>query len=454
MSLEFFYLYDKLTVSSIYFKILFMVRMPHWPKQFGANFIDLGLERIKNLLNRLGNPEKNIPPVIHVAGTNGKGSTIAFLKAIFNAAGYSVHQYTSPHLIRFNERIVISNNEITDEQLYEVIEECRLKSEDLNLTFFEATTAAAFLAFSKFSADVVLLETGLGGRYDATNVMENILMSIITPISLDHTEFLGETSLKIATEKAGIIKNNSHSIISWQEKEVLNYLIDECKKIGAKSFACQKDWSFEKTENGFKVIDFSIGEEIDFPMPNLKGIHQIINASTAICATQKLRKFFNITQEHLKQGITSACWPARMQKIQNGTLLSLLPKNSEVWLDGAHNTAGAEMIAATLTTFSKMPTFLINGMTRDRDIEGFLLPFMNVVEYVFAVPVEWEPKSENPNKIKISAEKLGMKSIECISLSEAIDLCAIKSQSKAIRIIICGSLYLAGDVENNSKSMY
>ena len=448
MSLEFFYLYDKLTVSSIYFKILFMVRMPHWPKQFSTNFIDLGLERIKNLLNRLGNPEKNIPPVIHVAGTNGKGSTIAFLKAIFNAAGYSVHQYTSPHLIRFNERIIVSNKEISDEQLYEAIEECRLKSEDLNLTFFEATTAAAFLAFSKFSADVVLLETGLGGRYDATNVMENILMSIITPISLDHTEFLGKTSLKIASEKAGIIKNNSSCIISWQEKEVLNYLIDESKKIGAKSFAFQNDWSFEKTENGFKIIDFSIGEEIDFPLPNLKGIHQIINASTAICATQKLSNFFNITQEHLKQGITNAYWPARMQKIQNGTLLSLLPKNSEVWLDGAHNTAGAEMIAATLTTFSQMPTFLINGMTRDRDIEGFLLPFMNVVEYVFAVPVEWEPKSENPNKIKISAEKLGIKSIECGSLSEAIDLCAINSQGKVIRIVICGSLYLAGDIEN------
>jgi dihydrofolate synthase/folylpolyglutamate synthase len=452
MSLDFFYLYDKLTVSSIYFKILFMVRMPHWPKQFSTNFIDLGLKRIETLLNRLENPEKNIPPVIHVAGTNGKGSTIAFLKAIFNAAGYSVHQYTSPHLIRFNERIIISNNEISDEQLFEVIEECRLKSEGLNLTFFEATTAAAFLAFSRFSADVVLLETGLGGRYDATNVMENVLMSIITPISLDHTEFLGETSLKIASEKAGIIKTNSPCIISWQEKEVLNYLIDEVKKIGAKSFACQNDWSFEKTENGFKVIDFSIGEEVDFPMPNLKGIHQIINASTAICATKKLNKFFNITHEHLKQGITDAYWPARMQKIQNGALISLLPKNSEVWLDGAHNTVGAEMIAATLTTFSQMPTFLINGMTRDRDIEGFLLPFKNAVEYVFAVPVEWEPKSENPKKIKSAAEKLGMKSYECNSLIEAINLCTAESNGMAIRIVICGSLYLAGDIEKAMKS--
>ncbi len=447
MSLGFFYLYDKLTVSSIYFKILFMVRMPHWPKQFSANFIDLGLKRIKTLLNRLGNPEKNIPPVIHVAGTNGKGSTIAFLKAIFNATGYSVHQYTSPHLIRFNERIVISNSEISDEQLYEVIEECRLKSEGLNLTFFEATTAAAFLAFSRFPADVVLLETGLGGRYDATNVMENILVSIITPISLDHTEFLGKTTLKIASEKAGIIKSDSPCIISWQEKEVLNYLTNECKKIGAKSFAYQDDWRFEKTENGFKIIDFAIGEESEFPMPNLKGIHQIINASTAICAMKKLPESFNITQEHLKQGISNASWPARMQKIQNGTLASLLPKNSEVWLDGAHNTTGAKMIAATLTTFSQMPTFLINGMTRDRDIEGFVLPFKNVVKYVFAVPVEWEPKSENPRKIKDTAEKLGMKSYECNSLIEAINLCAAKSEGIAIRIIICGSLYLAGDIE-------
>ncbi len=451
MSLEFFYLYAKLAVSSIYFKLLFMVRMPHWPKQFGANFIDLGLTRTKTLLKRLGNPEKTIPPVIHVAGTNGKGSTIAFLKAIFNAAGYVAHQYTSPHLIRFNERIVISNNEISDEQLYEVIEECRLKSDGLDLTFFEATTVAAFLAFSKFPADIVLLETGLGGRYDATNVMENILMSIITPISFDHMEYLGETLLKIASEKAGIIKKDSPCIISWQENEVLNYLINECRKIRSKSFACRNDWGFEKTKNGFKFIDFLIREESEFPMPNLKGIHQIINASTAICAAKKLNHFFNITNEHLKKGITNASWPARMQKIQNGTLLSLLPENSEVWLDGAHNTAGAEMIAATLTTFSQMPTFLINGRTRNRDIEGFLLPFKNIVEYVFAVPVEWEPKSENPNKIKISAERLGIKSVECGSLVEAIDLCAKMSQSQAIRVVICGSLYLAGDIENAFK---
>ena len=362
-----------------------------------------------------------------------------------------MHQYTSPHLIRFNERIVISNNEISDEQLYEVIEECRLKSNGLDLTFFEATTVATFLAFSKFPADIVLLETGLGGRYDATNVMENILMSIITPISLDHTEFLGETLLKIASEKAGIIKKDAPCIIGWQENEVLDYLIKECKKIKSKSIACKNDWGFEKTKNGFKFIDFSIEEEGEFPMPNLIGIHQIINASTAICTTKNLNHLFNITNEHLRKGITNALWPARMQKIQNGTLLSLLPKNSEIWLDGAHNIAGAEMIAATLTTFPKMNTFLINGRTRDRDIEGFLLPFKNIVNYVFAVPVEWEPKSENPNRIKISAEKLGIKSFECSSLMEAIDLCARTSQDQAIRVLICGSLYLAGDVEKAIK---
>lgn len=452
MSLKFLYLYAKLRVSSIYFKILFMVLMPHWPKQFGANFIDLGLTRIKKILKRLGNPEKNIPPVIHVAGTNGKGSTISFLKSIFNVSGYSVHQYTSPHLIDFNERIVISNNKISDEELYKVIEECRLKSEELDLTFFEATTIAAFLAFAKFPADIVLLETGLGGRHDATNIMENILLSIITPISLDHTEFLGETLLKIASEKAGIIKHNSTCIISWQKKEVLDYLIGECKKNGAKSFACKNDWRFEKTINGFKLIDFSIGHESEFPMPNLKGIHQIINASTAICATKKIGEFFNITQEHLKHGIISASWPARMQRVQNTTLTSLLPKNSEIWLDGAHNIAGAEVIAATIATFIKMPTFLINAMTRDRDIEGFLSAFKSVVEYVFAVPVECEPKSDNPSKIKFYAEKLGIKSFECNSLIKAINLCDIKSQGNPIRVIICGSLYLAADVEKAMRS--
>ena len=422
--------------------------MPHWPKQFGRDYIDLGLTRIKSLLKNLDNPETKIPPVIHVAGTNGKGSTIAFLKSILNSAGYKVHQYTSPHLLNFNERIVISDNKISDTQLYEIIEECRLSAKGLDLTFFEATTAAAFLAFSKYPADIVLLETGLGGRYDATNVMENILMSIITPISRDHTEYIGDNLLDITSEKAGVIKNYSKCIIGWQESKVLNCLIDECKKIGAKSIACSRDWNFKKIEQGFQLLDLVNDEIIDFPMPNLIGIHQIINASTAICAAKNIEGNFKISENHLKQGITSTYWPSRMEKIQNGTIASLLPKNSEIWLDGAHNEMGATMIAATLDTFSKIPTFLINGRTRNREIESFLLPFKDKVEYVLAVPVEWEPDSENPKKIYEAAQNIGIKSIECTSLKEALDLCGRLSNGNAIRIVICGSLYLTADIRN------
>jgi dihydrofolate synthase/folylpolyglutamate synthase len=424
-----------------------MVKMPHWPKPFGKNLIvDLKLKKVKLLLDRLGNPEKKLPPVIHVAGTNGKGSTIAFLKAILNAAGYTTHQYTSPHLIRFNERIVIADDEITDRQLFEVMDECRVHANDININFFEATTVGAFLAFSRYSADILLLETGLGGRLDATNVMENVLLSIITPISYDHMEFLGESLLEIATEKAGIIKKNSPCVVSWQEKKVLNFLSKRCAQLQSKSYVWRNDWNFAKIDDGFSYLDIKGGWKIDFPMPNLKGIHQIINASTAIAAIKSIADNFNVSNDQINEGLLHAQWPARMQKIENGMLASLLPPNSELWLDGAHNTFGAEMIAATITELSFMPTFLINGRSKDRDIEGFLMCFKDKVEHVFAVAVECEPLSEKPERIRVTAEKLGFKTSTCDSLMEAVRNCIKLSDERPIRIVICGSLYLAGDV--------
>ena len=432
-----------------------MVKMPHWPKPFGKNFIDLKLERVKVLLDRIGNPEKKLPPVIHVAGTNGKGSTIAFLRTMLNAAGYKVHQYTSPHLIRFNERVILSNNEITDEQLFEVIEECRVHGEDLKLTFFEGTTAAVFLAFSKYPADVVLLETGMGGRLDATNVVKNVMLSIITPISYDHMEFLGNSLFEIANEKAGIIKQNSKCVISWQEKKLLNLLTKICKERKCQSYSWWMDWNFSKMDDGFSFIDLSKEIITNFPMPSLKGIHQIVNASTAIAGIKFINDTFDVNDTHIKQGLLATHWSARMEKIQSGVLFSVLPTGSELWLDGAHNTFGAKMLSATLGTLSPMPTFLINGRTKDRDIEGFLMCFINKVEYVIAVPVESEPLSENPEKIKQIAEKIGFSATTSESLAEAVQKCIELSEGKTIRIIICGSLYLAADVieanRNNAK---
>ncbi|WP_323733262.1 bifunctional folylpolyglutamate synthase/dihydrofolate synthase [Candidatus Bandiella euplotis] len=406
------------------------------------------LDRMYEILRRLENPHKKLPPIIHVAGTNGKGSTIAFLKAIFTAAGYKVHQYTSPHLIRFNERIILANEKISDGQLFGIMEECRVVGDDLNLTFFEATTAAAFLAFSRIKADVMLVETGLGGRLDATNVMENVLLSIITPISYDHMEFLGESLLEIANEKAGIIKNNSTCVISWQESEVLDFLIQKCEKKKTISYAWQRDWNFAKINDGFLFLELLKGEEFNFPMPSLKGIHQIVNASTAIAAVKSISGQFAISNDDIKTGLLKAYWPARMQEIKSGAFISLLPKNSEIWLDGAHNVAGAQMIAATLSTLPPMPTFLINGRSKDRDIIGFLMCFEDKVEHVFAVPIEWEPYSESPKKIEMAAKKLGIKATECDSLTEAMQKCGELSKGRAVRILICGSLYLMGDVLN------
>lgn len=423
-----------------------MVKMPHWPKPFGKNFIDLKLERVKTLLSRLGNPEKKLPPVIHVAGTNGKGSTIAFLRAMLNAAGYRVHQYTSPHLIRFNERIILANEEITDNQLFEVIEECRVCGDDLKMTFFEATTVATLLAFSKYPADIVLLETGLGGRLDATNVVKDVMLSIITPISYDHMEFLGDSLLEIANEKAGIIKPGSKCVISWQEQKVLKFLMERCKEMRCKSYAWQRNWNFTKVDDGFSFVELSKREKVDFPMPRLNGIHQIVNASTAIAGIKLINGDLKITNAHIKRGLLNTYWPARMQRIQSGKLFSLLPEGCELWLDGAHNTFGAEMLSATLDTLSPMPTFLINGRTKDRDIEGFLICFINRVECVIGIPVECEPLSENPERIKQIAEKVGFNAIACNSLTEAVQKCLELAGVRMIRILICGSLYLAGDV--------
>ena len=415
--------------------------MPHWPKPYGRKIEDFKLERIKALLEKLGNPQKKLAPVIHVAGTNGKGSTIAFLRAILESSGYKVHVYTSPHISKFNERIVLAGKDIDNDYLYQLCEETRVASGDLQVTFFEGTTAVAFLAFSRADADVVLVETGMGGRLDATNVIDKPIASVITPISYDHTEFLGETITQIAKEKAGIIKPNTPCIISWQLSEAKEILCNQCEKIGSTPFICGEYWNFAKSEEGFIYSDT---KAIELPKPSLFGIHQIINASTAI-ATLRCIDQYKVSLDDIVYGIQNAKWPARMQQIKGGSLYALLPNQSELWLDAAHNPAGAEMLAATLSTMSKRPTFLINGRTRNRDMQSFLSHFLNKVEMVCCVSVESEPLSEKPEKIDAAAKALGMRSIVCTSLTEAIKTC-VQNTSNPIRIVICGSLYLASDL--------
>ncbi|AIF80862.1 folylpolyglutamate synthase [endosymbiont of Acanthamoeba sp. UWC8] len=419
-----------------------MVKMPHWPIPYGKKPIDLGLERVRELLNKLGNPHKHLPPVIHIAGTNGKGSTIAYLKAILEDAGYKVHRYISPHLVRFNERITIAGEEISDEYLYQIMEETRIAAGDLGVTFFEGTTVAAFLAFAKVPADIVLLETGMGGRLDATNVIDNPLLSIITPISDDHMEYLGDTIGKIAYEKAGIIKNNCPCIVGWQPKEAYRVIKNRCEELDAPLFACGEHWNFRGEKDHFSFIDED--GEYDFPLPALEGYHQIINASAVIAALQYLEGF-DITYKNIINGLAKTKWPARLQNITSGVLVKMLPRDWELWVDGAHNNAGAQMLSLMMEKWKDKPIYLINGRTRNRDVESFLMHFKDKVECVVGVEVKSEPLAERPERIAVAAEKLGFSSFAAESLKEAVSYC-ISSSSAPARILVCGSLYLAGDV--------
>lgn len=419
-----------------------MVYLPHWPVPYVAVPYEKSPQRMQILLESLGNPHHNFPPVIHVAGTNGKGSTIAFLRSILSAAGYKIHRYTSPHLRRFNERILLADKEILDPELNMLIEETRIACKDMTVTFFEGTTAAAFLGFSRTKADVLLMETGLGGRLDPTNMLPNPALTIITSISYDHMECLGSTLEAIATQKAGIIKPNVPCIIGAQQESVLDVLRKRCIELDAPYFAYGEHWSVRQEDE--YMVFYDEEESIDFPLPNLYGPHQLLNAGNAVAAIQMLHGF-EASYGNICTGLTKAVWPARFERITKGVIHSMLPENWEIWLDGAHNPSGAEVIANIIDTWDDSPVFIINGRTKDRDIKGFLKPFLGRVLKIFAVPVLYEPKSEDPAKIAAVAQELGFDAESCANVEQAVTKCLQASNSPA-RIIITGSLYLAGDI--------
>lgn len=428
--------------------------MPHWPIPRGNRDINLGLERMRLLMSKLGNPHKNLPPIVHVAGTNGKGSTLAYLQAMFESAGYKVHKYISPHLVNFNERITLAGNLISSEMVDQLAEECRYVSEneDIPISFFEGITAMAFLAFSRIPADVLLLEVGMGGRLDATNIIDDVLCSIITSISFDHMEYLGNSITAIASEKAGIIKPNSFCVFSWQVSEAMKVLIDKADEVGVERYACGYDWNFNK--NSDDSFDVLVDEQtFNFPKPSLVGIHQYINASTAAMAALRLNEVFpNLSFDHICNGLKAATWAARMQQIKVGVLSSILPQNFELWLDGAHNEAGAQMLITSLQTMKpEAVIYAIHGRTIHRDMKVFLQHFVGVVELISCIEIMGEPDSENPNRIKDTCDELGIKAIVSDSIKDAV-LDIVKYHQKKYgekilaRIIICGSLFLAGDV--------
>ncbi|WP_339046323.1 folylpolyglutamate synthase/dihydrofolate synthase family protein [Candidatus Mesenet endosymbiont of Agriotes lineatus] len=424
-----------------------MVRMPHWPKPLGFRPQDFDLDRIFKLLDRLGNPEKKLPPVIHVAGTNGKGSTIAFIGHIMEAAGYKVHTYTSPHLINFNERITLTGKHIADRELYSILEECRIAAEGIAITFFEGTTAAAFLVFSRIKADILLVEVGMGGRLDATNVIDNPLLTIITSISLEHTEYLGSTVEIIAGEKAGIIKPNVTCVIAPQQDSVMRILEFYVSKNKSPLYRGEYEWIC-KQHDSHSILFQSSAQSLHLPLPSLQGAHQITNAGNAIAACSILsgKYNYNIDYEHIASGIKKTYWPARLEHIKSGQLIDMLPTDWKLFIDGAHNPAGAQILSEWIANNFKKGVYIILGVTKDKDIEEFLKHIKIHTRLLCTVCVKSEPRSQNAKFVEEKAVAAGINAIACDSLSNAISKILNEAAcSEAETIIVCGSLFLAAD---------
>ncbi|MBT7731783.1 MAG: bifunctional folylpolyglutamate synthase/dihydrofolate synthase [Rhodospirillaceae bacterium] len=409
--------------------------------------IDLSLDRLNNLLNALDNPQKRLPPIIHVAGTNGKGSTIAILRSIQNAAGLSIHAYTSPHLVHLNERFIIAGKEITEKSLIQTLTECENANAGAEITFFEIITAAGLLAFSKIKADLLLLEVGLGGRFDATNVVSNPILSIITPISLDHQQYLGDTLEKIAYEKAGILKEKRPAIIGQQGPEALKVIKLKAEETGSPLFIFQRDWNITETKSAIK---FEVeGSTSYFEKPNLKGIHQIQNAGIAIAATHYLKEVLPIKNGSIDQGLLTVKWPARLQKINEGPLINILPTNVELWIDGGHNQNASLLIAHTIRNWKiKNPCLSIHmvfGCLSNRETKALLQPFINIIDLVQTVKIPEQANSASRELVAHTAKSMGFRANPADTVTKAIKNIISLSTGKRL-ILIYGSLYLSGSV--------
>jgi len=431
-----------------------MVWLPHWPRIGETSSMKLGLTRMQAILSALGNPEKKIPPTIHIAGTNGKGSTAAFLRSISAQMGLSAHVLTSPHLTRFNERIVLTGNEISDDYLFSILEEVRLtaESQSLEVSFFEGITAAAFVAFSRVRADLVILETGLGGRLDATNVLDNSVMTIITPISYDHMNILGDTLPKIAYEKCGIMRKNVPCVISMQTDEVNEVIFEYAKNLCVPLIMFERDYGVSKEGNLLKYQSKNFN--ITVTPPSLIGDHQYINAATAITA---LRKIYGdrLTKNIVQSGLQEAEWRGRLQKVTSGVLRSKIPEKWEVWLDCAHNISGAQALGVWLSSQSKMDTYFIFSMTRNRDVNAFLSFVEGGIKKLVCTNIRSEPSAYSGMDIQslIKSKKLTNKCIIVESVEEGINAILREGAgSVGKRIIITGSIFLVSDFLLSNKN--
>ncbi|NHB76356.1 bifunctional folylpolyglutamate synthase/dihydrofolate synthase [Rhodobacter sp. M37P] len=399
--------------------------------------IDLTLGRVERLLAALGNPERRIPPVIHLAGTNGKGSTQAMIRAGLEAGGDRVHAYTSPHLARFHERIRLAGELISEPALTALLDECVRANGPEEITFFEITTCAAFLAFARTPADWTLLEVGLGGRLDATNVVDHPRLTIITPVSMDHEAFLGDTIAKIAGEKAGIIKRGVPVIVGPQTEEGLAVIEARAARMGAPVLAHGQHWHVSE-DRGRLVYQDETGL-LDLPLPNLPGPHQVQNAGAALAALRLLGR----DEAACEAAVTRAVWPARMQRLRRGPLVDLAPK-VELWLDGGHNPAGGEAVAATLARMPARETHLICGMLNTKDVTGYMRPLAPQVTRLHAVSIPGEKNTLPAEATRDAARAVGISAVTAGSVAEA--LAEISATTPEARVLICGSLYLAGTV--------
>lgn len=399
--------------------------------------IDLTLDRVWRLLSAVGDPQDHLPPVIHVAGTNGKGSTQAMIRAGLEQGGSVVHAYTSPHLARFHERIRLAGDLITEPALTDVLDRCYHANGTDPITYFEITTVAALLAFAETPADYTLLEVGLGGRLDATNVVARPALTIITPVDLDHQQYLGNTLAAIAGEKAGIIKRGVACVVGPQHPESMDVIEAVAARNGAPLLAYGQHWHVS-TERDRLIYQDDRGL-LDLPLPNLPGPHQVMNAGAAIAALRHLGR----DEAACEAAITRAYWPARMEKLTKGALVDLASP-AELWLDGGHNPAAGVALAATLRAQSPRPTHLICGMLNTKDIAGYLRPLAGIAQSLTAVSIPGEANTIPAEDTARFAADVGLPASTAASVQDAIT--AIRAAHPQARILICGSLYLAGHV--------
>lgn len=407
--------------------------------------MDLSLGRVERLLARLGNPEERLPPLIHVAGTNGKGSTIATMRAILEAAGQNIHVYTSPHLVSFHERIRLAGRLVSDDDLSRALALCEDVNDGDPITFFEITTVAAMVLFAEVPADCLLLEVGLGGRLDATNVAPDPMVSVITSISMDHEQWLGDTLAAIAAEKAGILRAGIPAVFAPQESAAGEVLEAAAARVGAPCLIGGQDWT-ARSDGGRLVVE-DLNGLVDLPLPRLPGQHQVVNAGLAVTALKTAGLL--PSQDRVEAGISATDWPARMQRLQTGRLVSQAPQGAEIWLDGGHNPDAGKAVASFMADLEDRvprPLILVAGMLNTKEPLHYFEAFQGLVHHVYTVPIPETESSWTTDELSAKAITAGLSSDPMPDVAAVLDYLGRLDAATPPRILICGSLYLAGQV--------